>query len=137
MQIAKRMVPGSHADTRQIIGNCHYCGKTVDYSAGDLALDGQARHDSCESTDIRTKHAAFNAKLAYLSLLSDHTLPKFVREGLLATCIEHFNTLNVPAMKTSIDMLLPKIDLIGSCSLIERRRAVTRLRDVRRMLHIS
>ena len=109
----------------------------MDYSAGDLAKDGRARHDSCEGTNIRVRHAAFNAKLAYLSLLSDHTLPKFVREGLLATCIEHFDTLNVSAMQTSVDVLLSKISLIGSCSLIERKRVVTRLRDVRRQLNHS
>lgn len=137
MQVAKRMVPGSHEDTRRIIGKCHFCGQTVDYSAGDLTMDGRARHDTCEGADIRNRHAAFNAKIAYLLLVTDHTLPKFVRDGLLATCVEHFDTLSVTAMKTSIDDLLPKISLIGSCSLSERKRVITLLRDVRRQLDIS
>ncbi len=137
MQIAKRMVPGSFEDKCRIIGNCHFCGQTVDYSAGDIASDGRARHDTCEGTDIRARHAAYRAKIAYLTLLCDHTLPKFVREGLLATCRSHFETLNVSAMQASIDRLLPQISLIGTCSLLERRRAITRLRDVRRQLTVS
>ena len=57
VEIAIRLVPGSHEDVSRCIGECLYCEQPVDYSVGDHTAQGRARHDACESAALRKQLA--------------------------------------------------------------------------------